>query len=78
MLNRSSSLIAYISGGESTTLFEVELLMNELSKYVNDDAHILFGVSSDEKQGDNLSLTIISSVGTPGTSESDPNDEQSN
>ena len=77
MLNRSSSLIAYISGGESTTLFEVELLMNELSKYVNDDAHILFGVSSDEKQGDNLSLTIISSVGTPGTSESDPNDEQS-
>ena len=70
MLNHSSSLIAYISGGESTTLFEVELLMNEMSKYVNDDAHILFGVSSDQKQGDNLSLTIISSVGKPGESES--------
>ena len=68
MLNHSSSLIAYISGGESTTLFEVELLMNEMSKYVNDDAHILFGVSSDQKQGDNLSLTIISSVGKPGES----------
>ena len=40
--------------------------MNEMSKYVNDDAHILFGVSSDQKQGDNLSLTIISSVGKPG------------
>ena len=42
--------------------------MNEMSKYVNDDAHILFGVSSDQKQGDNLSLTIISSVGKPGGS----------
>ena len=71
MLNQSTSLIAYISGGESTTLFEVELLMNEMSKYVNDDAHILFGVSSDHKQGDNLSLTIISSVGKPGGSGSD-------
>ena len=68
MLNQSTSLIAYISGGESTTLFEVELLMNEMSKYVNDDAHILFGVSSDQKQGDNLSLTIISSVGKSGGS----------
>jgi len=63
MLNQSSSLIAHISGGETTTLYEVEILMNELSKYVNDDAHILFGVSSDEKQGESLSLTIISSIG---------------
>ncbi|HAA86781.1 MAG TPA: cell division protein FtsZ, partial [Verrucomicrobiales bacterium] len=56
MLNQSSSLIAHISGGETTTLYEVEILMNELSKYVNDDAHILFGVSSDGKQGESLSL----------------------
>ena len=75
MLNHSSSLIAYISGGESTTLFEVELLMNELSKYVNDDAHILFGVSSDQKQGDNLSLTIISSVGKAGDSDANLNEK---
>ena len=75
MLNHSSSLIAYISGGESTTLFEVELLMNELSKYVNDDAHILFGVSSDQKQGDNLSLTIISSVGKVGDSDANSNEK---
>ena len=71
-------------------LFEVELLMNEMSKYVNDEAHILFGVSSDQKQGDNLSLTIISSVGKPGgltadikikkeeaVSEETPNEESS-
>ena len=77
MLNHSSSLIAYISGGESTTLFEVELLMNELSKYVNDDAHILFGVSSDQKQGDNLSLTIISSVGKAGDSDANSNEKDS-
>ncbi|NRB43908.1 MAG: hypothetical protein HRU47_03785, partial [Verrucomicrobiales bacterium] len=37
--------------------------MNELSKFVNDDAHILFGVSSDKRQGESLSLTIISSIG---------------
>ena len=76
MLNHSSSLIAYISGGESTTLFEVELLMNELSKYVNDDAHILFGVSSDQKQGDNLSLTIISSVGKAGDSDANSDEKE--
>lgn len=63
MLHHSSSLIAHICGGENTTLFEVELLMNELAKHVNEDAHILFGVSSDERQEENLSLTIISSVG---------------
>ncbi|MDG1853940.1 MAG: cell division protein FtsZ [Verrucomicrobiales bacterium] len=69
MLNQSSSLIAHISGGETTTLWEVEILMNELSKYVNDDAHILFGVSSDKKQGESLSLTIISSIGKAGSSQ---------
>ncbi len=69
MLNQSSSLIAHISGGETTTLYEVEILMNELSKYVNDDAHILFGVSSDGKQGESLSLTIISSIGKGGASQ---------
>ena len=63
MLNHSSSLIAHISGGETTTLYEVEILMNELSKFVNADAHILFGVSSDKRQGESLSLTIISSIG---------------
>ena len=69
MLNQSSSLIAHISGGETTTLYEVEILMNELSKHVNDDAHILFGVSSDGKQGESLSLTIISSIGKGGASQ---------
>jgi cell division GTPase FtsZ len=44
------------------TLYEVELLMRELSKTVPETAHILFGAAVDDSMGDSLSVTIISSL----------------
>jgi len=62
MLDRAASVLVHIAGGDSMTLYEVELLMKSLNKHVSDDAHILFGVASDEKLGETLSVTVITSI----------------
>lgn len=62
MIDRAGSVLVHIMGGESMTLYEVELLMKELSKYAGDQAHVLFGVAVDEKLGESLTVTVISSV----------------
>src|SRR5712692_6901029 len=43
------------------TLSEVEIVMQELGRHVNDDTQILFGTAVDGRLGDRLSVTIISS-----------------
>ena len=62
LLKNTKTALVHICGGEGMTLFEVELLMRDLSKHVPDDAHILFGAAVDASMGDNLSVTIISSL----------------
>lgn len=62
LLRNAQTALVHICGGEGMTLFEVELLMRELSKNVPDNAHILFGAAVDESMGDSLSVTIISSL----------------
>ncbi|MFC4991234.1 cell division protein FtsZ [Rubritalea tangerina] len=62
LLRNTRTALVHICGGEGMTLFEVELLMRELSKHVPDDAHILFGAAVDANMGDGLSVTIISSL----------------
>jgi hypothetical protein len=49
------------------TLFEIELVMQELSKHIDDSkTQILFGTGTDKKLGGNLTVTIISSLQGPG------------
>ena len=43
------------------TLSEVEIVMQELGRHVNDETQILFGTAVDGRFGDRLSVTIISS-----------------
>jgi len=62
LLKNSKTALVHVCGGEGMTLFEVELLMRDLSKHVPDDAHILFGAAVDANMGDSLSVTIISSL----------------
>ena len=73
MLNEAQNVLVHICGGDSMTLFEVELLMKSLEKEVAENAQILFGVGSDPKLGDKLSVTVISSMGkqVPPTAEDD-------
>ncbi len=62
LLGKSRNALVHIVGGPSMTLFEVELLMNEMSKNVGNDTQILFGSATDDKMDDRLSITIISSL----------------
>jgi cell division protein FtsZ len=44
------------------TLSEVEILMQELGRHINEQTQILFGAAVDGRLGDRLSVTIISSL----------------
>lgn len=62
LLKEAKTVLVHLSGGESLTLFEIELLMRNLQKHVPGDAHVLFGAAIDPIMGDNLSITLISAL----------------
>jgi cell division protein FtsZ len=62
LLTDAATVLVYICGGESMTLFEVELLMRGLAKHVPDSAHILFGAAVDASMGESLSVTLVSAL----------------
>jgi len=62
LLKHAANAIVQVTGGDTMTLYEVEILMNEVGKHVRDNAQILFGVSADAKLSDSITVTIISSV----------------
>ena len=63
MLSDAHHLLVQISGGPGMTLTEVEIVMQELGRHVEDHTQILFGTSVDGKMGDRLSVTLINSIG---------------
>jgi cell division protein FtsZ len=62
LLKDAQSVLVHLSGGESLTLFEIELLMQNLQKHVPEHTQILFGAAIDASMGDALSITLISSL----------------
>lgn len=62
LLKDAQSVLVHLSGGESLTLFEIELLMQSLQKHVPEHTQILFGAAIDSSMGDHLSITLISSL----------------
>jgi cell division protein FtsZ len=62
LLKDAQTVLVHLSGGETLTLFEIELLMQNLQKYVPEKAHVLFGAAIDPAMGDNLSITLISAL----------------
>ncbi|WP_411847280.1 cell division protein FtsZ [Roseibacillus persicicus] len=62
LLHDAESVLVHVSGGSEMTLYEVELLMQGLTKHVPESAHILFGAAIDEAMGDSLSVTVISAL----------------
>src|SRR5262245_3528702 len=62
MLADALHVLVQVAGGPSMTLSEVEILMQELGRHVNDQTQILFGAVVDARLGDRLSVTIISSL----------------
>ena len=78
LMNRGKTLtdarcvLVQISGGPGMTLTEVEIVMQELNRHVEDHTQILFGTSVDGKMGNRLSVTLISSLSTEGPTQPAP------
>ena len=62
LLEDATTVLVHICGGEDMTLFEIELLMEGLTKHIPDNAHLLFGAATDKAMGKALSVTIISAL----------------
>ncbi|MGE9268252.1 MAG: cell division protein FtsZ [Verrucomicrobiales bacterium] len=62
LLKEASTVLVHVCGGEDMTLYEVELLMESLTKHVPADSHLLFGAATDPAMKDALSITIISAL----------------
>jgi cell division protein FtsZ len=62
LLKDAETVLVHLCGGEDLTLYEIELLMQSLSKFVPDKAHVLFGAAVDPSMGDQLSITMVSSL----------------
>src|SRR4029077_15241022 len=54
MLADASNVLVQVAGGPGLTLSEVEILIQELGRHVNDQAQILFGAVVDTRLGDRL------------------------
>jgi cell division protein FtsZ len=78
LMNRGKTLadarcvLVQISGGPGMTLTEVEIVMQELNRHVEDHTQILFGTSVDGKMGNRLSVTLISSLSAEGSAQPAP------
>jgi len=62
LLREAQTVLVHLCGGEDLTLFEVELLMQSLRKYVPENAHVLFGAAVDPAMGEALSITLMSAL----------------
>src|SRR5437660_12522040 len=62
MLADVTHVLVQVAGGPGMTLSEVEVLMQELGRHVNEQTQILFGAVVDARLGDRLNVTVISSL----------------
>jgi len=62
LLADATTVLVHICGGEDMTLYEVELLMQGLTKFIPEGAHLLFGAATDVAMAKSLSVTIISAL----------------
>ena len=72
MLTDARHVLVQISGGPGMTLTEVEIVMQELNRHVEDHTQILFGTSVDSKMGNRMSVTLISSLAGDGAAQTAP------
>lgn len=63
MLRDCETVLVQVSGGPDLTLDEVQLLMEEFNRHVNDSTRVLFGAAVDPDLQGRLCVTILSSIG---------------
>lgn len=76
LLKDAQTVLVHLCGGEDLTLYEVELMMQRLQKFVPDSAHVLFGAAVDPAMADSLSITLISALPEDALAAAPREDEQ--
>src|SRR4030095_7550763 len=64
MLEKARAVLVQVAGGPGMTLSEVEIVMQDLGRPIEDHTQIIFGTAVDGKMGNRLSVTLISSLAT--------------
>jgi cell division protein FtsZ len=65
LLNEARSVLVQVAGGDTMTLYEVQMVMEEVSKHVGKQTQILFGTGTDRRLANSLTVTILSSIAGP-------------
>jgi cell division protein FtsZ len=69
LMNRGALLadafhaIVHICGGANVTLGEVQIIMEELNRHINDLTQLFMGIGIETRMGSRLSVSILSSLG---------------
>lgn len=63
MLRDCATVLVQVTGGPDLTLDEVQLLMEEFNRHVDDRTRICFGAAVDPDLSGRVTVTIISSIG---------------
>lgn len=70
LLKGASAVLVHVTGGEDLRLFEVQTLMRELGRHVDENAQVFFGMAVDPAQKKALTVTVFSPLCDPGESTS--------
>ena len=69
LMNRGALLedtfhaIVHICGGANVTLGEVQIIMEELNRHINDQTQLFMGIGIETRMGNRLSVSVLSSLG---------------
>ncbi len=65
LLSDAHAVLVHIASGADPTLHEITQVMEDFNRYVNDNALVHFGITTDPQLGQRLSISILSSTGLP-------------
>jgi cell division protein FtsZ len=63
LLEDAFDAIVHICGGANVTLGEVQIIMEELNRHINDQTQLFMGIGIETRMGNRLSVSILSSLG---------------
>lgn len=70
LLKGASAVLVHVTGGEDLRLFEVQTLMRELGRHVDERAQIFFGMAVDPSLKKSMTVTVFSPLLPEDSSES--------
>ncbi len=62
LLEEAFHAIIHIRGGANVTLGEVQIIMEELNRHINDQTQLFMGISIEPRMSNRLSVSILSSL----------------